>query len=59
MLWNKDNDEFFPHNGIIDEVRLYEEALSEDEVLQNYAAEGLSVNPAGKLSLTWGEIKGF
>jgi len=35
----KDNDEQFPHKGIIDEVRLYERALSEDEVVQNYNAK--------------------
>ena len=54
----KDDNEHFPHKGKIDEVRLYEKALTEDEVLQNYEAEGLlSVNPAGKLGFTWGEIK--
>jgi hypothetical protein len=54
----KDDNEHFPHKGKLDEVRLYEKALSEAEVLQNYEAEGLlSVNPGGKLSLTWGEIK--
>ena len=36
----KDDNEHFPHKGKIDEVRLYDKALSEDEVLQNYAAEG-------------------
>jgi hypothetical protein len=54
----KDDNEHFPHKGKLDEVRLYEKALSEDEVLQNYEAEGLLfVNPAGKLSLTWGKAK--
>ena len=53
----KDDNENFPHMGMLDEVRLYDRALSEDEVLQNYEAEGLAVNPAGKLSLTWGGIK--
>jgi hypothetical protein len=54
----KDDNEHFPHKGKIDEVRLYEKALSEDEVLRNYAAEGfMSVESSGKLSLTWGEIK--
>jgi hypothetical protein len=43
--------------GFIDEVALYNRALSDDEVLQNYEAKGLAVEPAGKLSLTWGEIK--
>jgi len=53
----KDDNENFPHTGMLDEVRLYERALTEAEVLQNYAAQGLSVDTAGKLSLTWGEIK--
>lgn len=32
----KDDNEHFPHKGMIDEVRLYERALSKDEVVQNY-----------------------
>lgn len=44
--------------GIVDEVRIYETALSESEVKQNYAAEGLAVvEPNPKLSITWGKIK--
>ena len=44
--------------GLIDEVRIYERALSEFEVKQNYKAVGLAVSPSThKLSLTWGEIK--
>jgi len=43
--------------GMIDELRLYDRPLSEDEVLQNYEAEGLSVSPGQKLSLTWGGLK--
>jgi len=43
--------------GIIDEVVIYEKALSEEEVKQNYQAEGLSVDPAGKLAVRWGVIK--
>lgn len=53
----KDDNEHFPHLGMLDELRLYEKALNKSEVLQNYDAQGLSVEPAGKLSLTWGEIK--
>jgi len=47
-------------HGIIDEVGIYDRALSAEEVKQNYNAEkGLysNVNSAGKLSLTWGQIK--
>jgi len=44
--------------GIIDEVSVYNRALSEAEVLQNFTAEGVAaVGPANKLSLTWGAIK--
>ena len=46
-------------HGLIDEVGIYDRALSAKEVKQNYRAlKGLmNVNSAGKLSLTWGEIK--
>ena len=53
----KDDNEDFVHKGMLDEVRLYDRALSEKEVLNNMEAEGLAVEPAGKLSLTWGQIK--
>ena len=53
----KDDNEDFVHKGMLDEVRLYDRALSEKEVLNNLQAEGLAVEPAGKLSLTWGQIK--
>ena len=43
--------------GMIDEVRLYERALSDREVEVNSKSEGLAVSPSGKLSLTWGVIK--
>ena len=44
--------------GIIDEVRVYNRALSEAEINQNMKAEGLAVgNPSDKLALTWGELK--
>ena len=53
----KDDNEDFVHNGLIDEVRLYDRALSEKEVSNNLKAEGLAVEAAGKLSLTWAQIK--
>lgn len=53
----KDDNEDFVHKGMLDEVRLYDRALSEKEILNNLQAEGLAVEPAGKLSLTWGQIK--
>ena len=53
----KDDNEDFTHKGLIDEVRIYERALSKAEISNNMDAEGLSVEPAAKLSLAWGEIK--
>ena len=44
--------------GAVDEVRLYNRALSDDEVKRNFAAEGLAVaNASDKLALSWGEVK--
>ena len=45
--------------GMIDNVRIYERILDEDEVMQNFESESdqLPVEPAGKLSLTWGNLK--
>jgi hypothetical protein len=43
--------------GFIDEVRIYERALSEAEVQQNYRAEGLAVTVQNTLSITWGKVK--
>jgi hypothetical protein len=45
-------------NGVIDEVCVYNRALSEDEIVQNMNAEGLAVvSAADKLAITWGDIK--
>ena len=43
--------------GIVDEVSIYNKTLSADEVEQNFKAQGLAVNSAGKAALTWGAIK--
>ena len=44
--------------GLIDEVCIYNKALSDAEMEQNYAAQGLAVEPSDKkLTLTWGNIK--
>ena len=44
--------------GMVDEVRIYDRALSEAEILQNMAAGGFTaVEPADKLAETWGNIK--
>jgi len=47
-------------NGLIDEVKIYSKALSEDEIQQNYDTTsqfGTAVEPANKLAATWGKIK--
>ncbi len=46
-------------DGIIDEVAIYDRALSEAEVRQNYAGlEGsTAVAPADKLAITWAAVK--
>lgn len=43
--------------GLIDEVGIYDRALTEDEIERNYNAKGLAVSPQKKLAITWGEIK--
>ena len=45
------------HDGLIDEVAIYNRALSDAEIRENYRAEGLAVAPADKLAITWGAIK--
>jgi len=44
--------------GIIDEVSVYNRALSQNEVNRNFASQGLAVvNLPHRLTLTWGVIK--
>lgn len=43
--------------GLIDEVVIYNRALSANEVKQLFAAEGLPVQPQEKLAIQWGQIK--
>ena len=43
--------------GIIDEVMIYSKALSAAEVEQIFEAEGLPVEPMGKLATRWAAIK--
>ena len=54
----------FPENaeyyfiGLVDELGVYNRALSEDEINQNMNAGGFAaVRPANSLARTWGEIK--
>ena len=45
-------------DGIIDEVLIYEKALSEKEAKQNYQAKGMTaVHPTNKMATCWGKIK--
>ncbi len=43
--------------GYLDEFRIYDRALTANEAANNFRAEGLAVQPAGKLSTTWGSLK--
>ena len=44
--------------GIIDEVGIYNKALSENEVKQNYQSKTFAaVNPNKKLAICWGKVK--
>lgn len=53
---NGESKDFF--KGAIDEVRIYNRALSQKEVTQNYESDrGLVVKPADKLSTVWGSLK--
>ncbi|MBC8236524.1 LamG domain-containing protein [bacterium] len=48
---------YFP--GILDEARLYNRALTEKEMRQNFEVKNndMAVNAAGKLTITWGTLK--
>lgn len=43
--------------GKIDEVRLYDRVLDEDEIADVMESESLAVEATGKLALTWGQLK--
>ena len=49
-----------PMNGIIDEVKIYNRALSANEIQKNLKATSntLAVEPVNKLAITWSAIKG-
>ncbi len=44
--------------GIIDEVRLYNRVLDEDEINAVMESESLAVEASGKIAVTWGKLKG-
>ncbi len=43
--------------GMIDEVRLYDRVLDEDEIAAVMESESLAVEASGKLAVTWGQLK--
>jgi hypothetical protein len=43
--------------GCLDEIRVYKRALSEEEIENNFRAQGLAVESFGKVAITWGRIK--
>ena len=45
-------------NGIIDEVRIYDRPLTEEEIMRNYqSTTGLAVDRTDKLPTVWGALK--
>ena len=44
-------------NGLIDEVRIWSTVLTQDEIELSMAGELLPVQPHGKVTTTWGQIK--
>ena len=43
--------------GVIDEVRLYDRVLDEDEIAAVMESDSLDVEAVGKLAMTWGKLK--
>ena len=44
-------------NGLIDEVMVWERALTEAEIEQSMEPGGAAVDPNDKLATTWGNVK--
>jgi len=47
-------------DGIIDEVRIYDRRLSDEEIMTNFSAElnvFAVIQPSGKLATTWADVK--
>ncbi len=54
---NQGNAERF-YRGLIDEVRIYDRALTENEIKQNYKSRFVyKVDPVEKLTVLWGTLK--
>ena len=45
--------------GLIDEVGIYNRALTDNEIERNFKSEGLAVSPQEKLAIVWGELKDY
>lgn len=43
--------------GLIDKITIYNRALSQKEIQQNFKVKGMTVNPAAKLTTHWARIK--
>ena len=48
-------DEYF--DGVMDDVRVYNRGLTEEEIRQIMEGKDAAVSPSGKLAVTWGVIK--
>ena len=54
--FNEDATRFF--NGIIDEVAIFNRALTQAEIKTAMEGDIMTVGPAGRLSVTWAKLKG-
>ncbi len=54
---NEGQSHSFFFKGIIDEVRIYNRVLDENEITAVMESDSLSVEASGKLALTWGQLK--
>ena len=54
--FNEDAKRFF--NGIIDEVAIFNRALTQAEIKTAMEGDIMTVEPAGRLSVTWAKLKG-
>ena len=43
--------------GMIDEVRVYDRALNEDEIITVMESNPTAVEASGKIAVTWGQLK--
>ena len=59
VVIGRDNEADIQHlGGMVDEFAVYSRALASDEIQQDMAGVTTAVSPAGKVSTTWGAIKG-